>query len=250
LWHVPRRKKCRKAHEFRIAFDDRYEPLRVENSVRERLETTAMAEASDVIREGSPSPVPIPEPTDDAPRVVTADLRARNSGLKPIARLSSDTRLSKIVPTTTSGSRFAYCSTFVRNFLRSDFNFVSAKVAVARAGKLRAIDEGFRTAESWYAGALAWAEGHTMRPLPLHYDEYYLDITAPLAGRLVRLLNQHDRLFAKTLFCQSAGEISADARATTMEIAAKRVRLVHSLCIPDDDQFAADGTRNADQRQS
>ncbi|MGT2509085.1 hypothetical protein [Cupriavidus basilensis] len=85
--------------------------------------------------------------------------------------------------------------------------------------------------------------------IPLMSDRHLVEIKHPLAGRLVRLLNQHDKIFSLTLCALAARSIGPSDRDTAIEVASRRITLIHSLCIPDNDQYTADGIRtNAPQR--
>jgi len=169
--------------------------------------------------------------------------RRKAAGLRPILRLGSDGRLAKIVPETDSRAVVIYCSTFVRDFVARDFNFCAAKFTVARGGKLRALDSVFREAEDGFAKALGWLEHRPSLDLPLITDRQDIEIKHPLAGRLVRLLNQHDRIFTSSLFAMAAGSISSTDRSNAIEHASRRLSLIHAICMPDNDQFAEDGSR-------
>lgn len=169
--------------------------------------------------------------------------RRKAAGLRPILRLGSDGRLAKIVPETDSHAVVIYCSTFVRDFVARDFNFCAAKFTVARAGKLRALDTVFREAEDGFAKALGWLERRPSLEIPLVTDQHDIEIKHPLAGRLVRLLNQHDRIFTLSLFAMAADGISAADRSNAIEHASRRISLIHAICMPDNDQFAEDGSR-------
>ena len=184
------------------------------------------------------------EPDDDP----EGDQR-KAAGLKPIHRLGSDERIARILPETDSRATVVYCSTFVRDFLARDFNFCAAKFAVARAGKLRALDDAFRDGEEGLTKALGWIEGKPVLDIPLMSDRHPVEIKHPLAGRLVRMLNQHDKIFSLPLCALAARGISPSDRDTAIEVASRRITLIHSLCIPDNDQYSADGVRtNTPQR--
>ncbi|MFS8980214.1 hypothetical protein PO002_38150 [Cupriavidus necator] len=131
----------------------------------------------------------------------------------------------------------------MRDFIARDFNFCASKFSVARGGKLRALDNVFREAEESFAKALGWLESLPTLELPLVTDRQDIEIRHPLAGRLVRLLNQHDRIFTLSLFAMAAGAISAADRGNAIEHASRRISLIHAICMPDNDQFASDGSR-------
>src|ERR1700692_3322930 len=89
------------------------------------------------------------------------------SGLKPIQRLTSDDRLARINPTTLARTEFVYYSRYVRDFVRSDYNFAAAKMAVARNGKLRAIENEFRVADVWLTKTITEISKRHLRILPV-----------------------------------------------------------------------------------
>ena len=164
------------------------------------------------------------------------------SGLKPIQRLTSDDRLAKINPSTLARTEFMYYSRFVRDFVRSDYNFAAAKMAVARNGKLRAIENEFRVADAWLSKTVAAISKRHQRVMPVSAEKIELEIKHALSGRLVRLLVQYDRLFIGTMRCQMARTVSARERQSILEAAEARINQIPFLCIPDADQFASDGT--------
>lgn len=171
------------------------------------------------------------------------DSAAAAAGLRRIDKFNSDGRLSRIVPHTDTGAVASYCSRFARDFLDANLYFCSAKFTVARGGKVKALDEAFREAESWYATALAdFAERHQIE-FPLAYMEIPVKLTHQFAGRLLRLVRLYDRLFASTMFCNAAGSVSGAEREEVLRRAAKLVSQIHILCIPDNDKFAQDGSR-------
>ncbi|MFL9995311.1 DUF1845 domain-containing protein [Paraburkholderia sediminicola] len=166
------------------------------------------------------------------------------TGLKPIARLTSDSRIAKIIPESDARTVLRYSSQFARDFIRSDYNFCAAKMAVARKGKVRALDSALRETSEWLSKAIAWVEKHNARELRMEYEEIELLITRPLAGSLVRCLTQYDRLWVRTLEAQLARKFATDdAREIALANAEKRIRHICHVCIPDNDQYAADGSR-------
>jgi hypothetical protein len=184
----------------------------------------------------SPPPVDPPSPASNDAVV---------SGLKPISRFSSDGRIGRTIPETSAVATISYCSVFVRDFLQRDYNFCSTKFSVAsvrRGGKIRALDECFRNAEQWYSSAIDRISAINRRPFEIAFDEQMVEITHPLSGRLVRLLNQHDRLFAYTLFAIRARTLQSGQRDTLMTSAGKLIGQIHALAMPDNDRFAPDGT--------
>ncbi|TPQ30620.1 hypothetical protein [Cupriavidus pinatubonensis] len=169
--------------------------------------------------------------------------RRQAAGLRPIARLGSDERLARIQPETDSRAVITYCSTYVRDFVARDYNYCAAKFTLARGGKLKALDLAFREAEEAFAKALSWLESRPSLDIHLLTDKQSVELKHPLSGRLVRLLNQHDRIFSLSLCAMTAGGISPQDRDNATEHASRRISLIHAACMPDNDQFAPDGTR-------
>jgi len=166
------------------------------------------------------------------------------TGLKPIARLTGDSRIDRIVPESNARTVLRYSSQFARDFIRSDYNFCASKMAVARKGKVRALDMALRETADWLTKAIAWVDKHNARELRMEYEEIELTITRPLAGSLVRCLTQYDRLWVRTLEVQLARKFATeDARQNALANAEKRIRHIRNVCIPDNDQYAADGSR-------
>jgi len=164
-----------------------------------------------------------------------------DSGPKPIRRLLSQDRVSRIVPHTDSGTVLTYCSDFVRDFLRSDYNFIASKMSVATKGKTLALDNRFRDANTWMDEKLTWSRSFRRRSMSLRYDKREVVVTNSLAGRLIRLLNQHDQLFANVLGAYMAGNIDAAQKDDALLGAGRHIRAIHRLCIPDNDRFSRDG---------
>jgi len=178
------------------------------------------------------------------------DNRRPASGLKPISRLSSDERHARIQPQTQALVTIEYGSVFVRDFLVRDFKFCVSKLAVARGGKLLAVEEAFRDAEEGFSKTIFWLDQKPALEIPILPDSLEVEVKHPLAGRLIRLLNLYDIVFSHSLFALGAKGISSSERENVIESSARRITLIHSLCIPDDDQFAVDGSRrSAAQRQ-
>lgn len=165
------------------------------------------------------------------------------TGLKPIARLTSDSRIERIIPTTDSRTVLQYSSRFAREFIRSDYNFCAAKVAVSRNGKLRALDRAFREADEWFSKAISWVEKHNARSFPLAHEEIELIVTHPLAGRLVRCLTRYDRIFTHSMEAVMSQKIMPNDRANLLANAERRIRQIVQVCIPDNDQYDIDGER-------
>ncbi len=170
------------------------------------------------------------------------------SGLKPIQRLISDDRLAKIVPATLAKTEMQYCSRFARDFIRSDYNFCAAKMAVSRNGKLQAISNEFRIADEWFKKAFAWIEYKGGRSVPVEWETITLEIKHNTSGRLVRLLSQYDLLFIKTLRALMGSTISAHHRQIALDAAEARIKQIPILCIPDVEHFSEDGTLSPDYR--
>jgi hypothetical protein len=165
------------------------------------------------------------------------------TGLKPIARLTSDSRVERIIPTTDARTILKYSSRFARDFIRSDYNFCAAKVAVARNGKLRALDQAFRDADEWFTKAIAWVEKHNARSFPVACEEIELVVTHPLAGRLVRCLTRYDRLFIRSMETVLSQKIMPADRVNLLANAERRIRHIAQVCIPNNDQYDFDGER-------
>lgn len=190
---------------------------------------------------------PHPDATQHADADVRTD-RIAASGLRPIERFNSDERLSRIVPQTDSGALASYCSKFARDFLDANLYYCSAKFTVARGGKVKALDEAFREAEAWFdAMVRSFSERHQIE-FALAYIDIPVKITHQFAGRLLRLVRMYDRLFAATLFCSAAGSVSGSEREDVLQRAARQISHIHLLCIPDNDKYAPDGARLAQQQ--
>ncbi|MFC0402971.1 AcaB family transcriptional regulator [Paraburkholderia rhizosphaerae] len=179
----------------------------------------------------------------DTPPPAAASPYPTATGLKPIDRMISDTRLERIIPNSDASTLLEYSSQFARTFIRSDYNFCAAKVTVARSGKVRALDRAFRETDEWLTKAIAWIEKHNARPLVLPHEVIELKITHPLAGRLVRCLTQYDRLFVRTIEALLSQKIQPEDRENILANAEKRIRHIVFVCLPDNDQYDADGSR-------
>ncbi|KVN06865.1 AcaB family transcriptional regulator [Burkholderia diffusa] len=176
-------------------------------------------------------------PTDEPPvRLATS------TGLKPIQRLTSDSRIDKIVPDSDAVTILHYSSVFARTFIRSDYNFCAAKIAVARGGKVLAVQTALRETADWMRKATQWVERHNARALTFPYEQIELKVTRPLAGLLVRCLTQYDRLFVASMEAQLAEKITPQDRANILKNAEGRILHVRTVCIPDNDRYDADGT--------
>jgi hypothetical protein len=168
---------------------------------------------------------------------------ATATGLKPIERLTSDSRIDRIIPESDTRTLVEYRSRFARDFIRSDYNFCAAKVTVARGGKVKALDIAFRQANEWLSKSIAWVEKHNAREFQIPHELIELKITHPLAGRLVRCLSQYDRLFIRTTEALLAAKIQSEDRENILANAEKRFKHIVQVCMPDNDQYDFDGTR-------
>ncbi|CAE6837147.1 hypothetical protein R69658_06556 [Paraburkholderia aspalathi] len=166
-----------------------------------------------------------------------------SSGLKPIARLTSDSRVARIVPESDAVTVLLYSSQFARDFIRSDYNFCAAKIAVARGGKVRALETALRDAANWFRKTNEWISRHDARGIELPHETIELIITRPLAGLLVRCLTLFDRVFVGTLEALLAEKISSTDRANILTNAEKRIKHIVQVCMPDNDQYDFDGER-------
>ncbi|KMZ11432.1 hypothetical protein BHUM_05410 [Candidatus Burkholderia humilis] len=185
------------------------------------------------------------EMPDEEPKRVPPSMSVQNdnlgeSGLHPLARLTSDDRLARINPETLAQTELLYCSRFAREFLRGKFNFAAAKMTVARGGKL-AIESKFRKAEVFFRKALDWANKLPGRSTDILAETVTLEIKHAMSGRLVRLLTMYDQLFHKTMEALMLRTITAQTCQATLEAAEARVKKIAFLCIPDNDQFAPKG---------
>ncbi|PCE30324.1 AcaB family transcriptional regulator [Burkholderia ubonensis] len=184
------------------------------------------------------TPTQTTSPASDEPALRLAT----STGLKPIQRLTSDSRIDKIIPDSNAVTILHYSSVFARQFIRSDYNFCAAKIAVARAGKVRALEVTLRETADWMRKATAWVEKHNARALTFPNEQIELKVTRPLAGLLVRCLTQYDRLFTATMEAQLAEKITPQDRANILKNAEGRILQVRTACIPDNDRYDADGT--------
>jgi hypothetical protein len=166
---------------------------------------------------------------------------AEKSGLRPLNRLTSDSRLARINADTLAKTELPYYSLFAREFLRSDFNFAAAKMTVARGGKLLAIEAEFRVAEAFFRKALEWAAKLPGRRAPAHPEMVTLEIKHAMSGRLVRLLSMYDQLFLKTMEALMLRSVTPQTRQAALEAAEARVKQIPFLCMPDNDRFAPEG---------
>ncbi|QET04008.1 hypothetical protein FOB72_17800 (plasmid) [Cupriavidus pauculus] len=204
-----------------------------------------MAESSDPHFRGTePDAQPQSSESDRSPQgnSISSQSPASPAGPRPIQRLLSQDRVSRIIPDTNSTAVLSYCSDFVRDFLRSDYLFCTAKMSVATKGKILALDNRFRDANAWMDEKLTWARRLRPRLISLRYDTREVVVTHSLGGRLVRLMNQHDQLFANVLGAYMGGKIDAAEKDNALLGAGRHIRAIHRLCIPDNDRFSRDGT--------
>jgi hypothetical protein len=183
------------------------------------------------------------EAPDEEPNgpVPLAGNSAAESGLRPLQRLTGDDRLARINGDTLAQTELPYHSRFAREFLRGDFNFAAAKMAVARGGKLLAIESEFRIAEAWFNKAMAWADELPKRQTVVYPEMVTLQIKHAMSGRLVRLLTIYDQLFLKTMGALLARSVGAESRQGALDAGEARINKIAYLCIPDNDCFAPEG---------
>ncbi|MFP3606678.1 DUF1845 domain-containing protein [Paraburkholderia sp. SIMBA_053] len=194
------------------------------------------------VLEQTPEPDPHPAP-GVAPQPEQSIAPTAGSGLKPIDRLTSDSRLSRINPESDAKTVLRYSSQFARNYIRSDYNFCAAKIAVARGGKVRALETALRETSDWLRKTEQWLLRHQVRPIELPHDLIELTITRPLAGLLVRCLTQYDRVYARATERMMTGKITGEDRARILDNAERRLKQVVQICMPDNDQYDFDGER-------
>ena len=188
------------------------------------------------------SAVPMEAP-EDKPRTApdTSPSAEIESGLKPLARLTSDDRIARIIPDTHAQTELAYYSTFVREFLRAHYYFCSAKMSVARGGKRAAIEEEFRIADEWFKRALAQTNRLPRRNLNIRPESATLEVKNALSGRLVRLVAMYDIIHVRTLEGLFLGIVSARQRESALAAAKARLHQFPFICVPDDDRYAPEG---------
>ena len=185
-------------------------------------------------------PLEIPDPSELPKQADSAAIVAQN-GLKAIERLTSDERLDRIEAQTNAKTEHTYFSEFVRDFIRADFNFCAAKMAVARGGKLAALDAEFRVAEEFFKKASAWAKSRPGRSISIAPATITLEIKHASSGRLVRLLWKYDHLFKTTMESLHNRTVTANQRMQALDAAAARINQIKMLCIPDNDRYAPEG---------
>ncbi len=191
------------------------------------------------------APAQPPQSPSDTVQAAPNERTAPDTGLEPITRLISADRISRIVPETATKVEVSFSSVFTRRFLHDDYNFVASKCSVARGGKVKALDEAFREAEIWFTRVTEWLATKNQLEFSIGYESVAVEVPNALAGRLLRLLNQYDKLSSATLFAHVGRSISGAERDTQLDIASRRINIIHTLCIPDNDRFADDGSRLA-----
>ena len=194
------------------------------------------------VLEQTPEPAPRPAPGVSA-QPDQSTVAAPPSGLKPIERLTSDTRLARINPESDAKTVLRYSSQFARNYIRSDYNFCAAKIAVARGGKVRALETALRETSEWLRKTEQWLLKHQVRPVELPHELIELTITRPLAGLLVRCLTQYDRVYARSTERVLTQKITGEERARLLNNAERRLKQIVQICMPDNDQYDFDGER-------
>lgn len=192
------------------------------------------------VLEQTPEPDSRPAPLV-TPQADQSTAAPQGSGLKPIDRLTSDSRIARINPESDATTVLRYSSQFARNYIRSDYNFCAAKIAVARGGKVRALETALRETSEWLRKTEKWLLRHQVRPIELPHDLIELTITRPLAGLLVRCLTQYDRVYARSTERVLTGKITGDDRAGILNNAERRLKQIVQICMPDNDQYDFDG---------
>nr|WP_057929847.1 hypothetical protein [Burkholderia ambifaria] len=188
--------------------------------------------------------VPLLDPiaVDPNTRPSNESLPPSSTGLKPIQRLTSDSRIDRIIPDSDAVTVLRYSSQFARNFIRGDYNFCASKITVARGGKTHALESALRDTSDWLRKALVWVEKHQARTIAFPAEHIELKVTRPLAGLLVRCLTQYDKLFVATMEAVLAEKITAQDRATILANAEGRIKHISLVCMPDNDRYQVDGT--------
>ncbi|QGZ67032.1 DUF1845 domain-containing protein [Paraburkholderia acidisoli] len=180
--------------------------------------------------------------TPEAPANLTAV--PSGTGLKPIERLTSDTRYAKIIAEAEHLTTLQYCSLFTRTFVRSDYNFCASKISVARGGKLHALDAAMRETSEWFRKAIDWVEQLGARQMPWPSESIGLEVKRPLAGQLVRCLSQYERLFKRAAEANREGRLSPERTAAMLANAEKKLKHIVQVCIPDNEEYDVGGDRH------
>ncbi|CAM2158301.1 conserved protein of unknown function (plasmid) [Pararobbsia alpina] len=204
-------------------------------------------------RRGKDGATPTPDSTERKPPSDGADHREEGGVipfpdrpgekpiLKPIDRLTGDARLAKIIPNSADIHEMSYHSKFVRGFIKAHWSFCAAKFTVARRGKVKALDNAFREAETWFKAADAWISEHPKIMMHLVSDRFPLEVTHPNCGRLMRLMTSYDKLFADTTFALLQRSILNTDRERALAAAERRFLRIRRLCEPDPSKFTNDG---------
>jgi hypothetical protein len=179
--------------------------------------------------------------TGDSPSQGAVENTESVSGLKPIKRLTSDDRIARIVPTADYATEIEYYSQFSRDFIRAHYNFCASKMTVARGGKSIALDFAFREAEEWFGNTIAWCDRFDRVPYPMSPEKIGVGIPIPIAGRLVGLIDDYDRLYIMLSYAVFAGSLSNDVRDKVLRNAYFQIMTIHDLCVPDTDRFDVGG---------
>jgi hypothetical protein len=212
-------------------------------AVRENTNEKTMAavlETAPLPDESNGQPLPDGTPTTTPPPLAPVP---SGTGLKPIERLTSDSRYAKIIPDSEQLTELRYSSQFVRDFVRSDFNFCASKISVARGGKLRALDVTVRETSGWLSKCVPWVENHGARQLPWPSETIMLEVKRPLAGQLVRCLSLYERLYKRTQEAKNERKLTPERCAAMLANAEKKLKHIVQVCMPDNDQYDFDGTR-------
>jgi hypothetical protein len=212
-------------------------------AVRENTNEKTMAavlETAPLPDESNGQPLPDGTPSTTPPALAPVP---SGTGLKPIERLTSDSRYAKIIPDSEQLTELRYSSQFVRDFVRSDFNFCASKISVARGGKLRALDVTVRETSGWLSKCVPWVENHGARQLPWPSETVMLEVKRPLAGQLVRCLSLYERLYKRTQEAKNERKLTPERCAAMLANAEKKLKHIVQVCMPDNDQYDFDGTR-------
>lgn len=165
------------------------------------------------------------------------------TGLKPIERLTSDSRYAKIIPDSDRLAELRYSSQFTRDFVRSDYNFCASKISVARGGKLRALDATVRETSAWMTKSVAWIEQHGARHMLWPSEIIMLEVKRPLAGQLMRCLSLYERLYRRAQEARNERKLSPERCTAMLANAEKKIKHIVQVCMPDNDQYDFDGER-------
>lgn len=92
------------------------------------------------------------------------------------------------------------------------------------------------------ANAIAWTLKFQHYRLPLVAEKITVKIPIPNAARLVALINDYDTFFVNISAAAFAGSITSDVRDKSLANASRRVMALHTICVPDNDQYDLDGS--------